>query len=43
MHSRYILILQNFFYMLRAVKVHYQKVSCRLQALWYNVKSNQTW
>jgi hypothetical protein len=43
MHSRYILILQTFFYMLRAMKAHYQEVSCRIQALWHNVKSNHTW
>jgi len=40
MPSRYILILQNFFYVLRAVKVHHQEVSCRIQTLCSNVKSN---
>jgi hypothetical protein len=25
--------------MFRAVKVHYQEVNCRIQALWYNIRS----
>jgi hypothetical protein len=32
-----ILILLKFFYMFRPMKAHHQEVSCRIQALWYNV------
>jgi len=39
MHSSYRLILQMGFYMFWAMKVYYQEVNCRIQALWYNVMS----
>jgi hypothetical protein len=32
-----ILISQKFFYMFRAMKFHHQEVSCRIQALWFNI------
>jgi len=43
MHSCYNLILQKFFYMFRAMKVHHQEVSCRIQALCPNVMSKYVW
>jgi len=39
MHCCYDLILQNFFYMFQAMTFHHQKVSCKIQALRYNVIS----
>jgi len=38
-----ILVLQNLFYVFLAVKFHHQEVSCRMQALWYNVLSKYKW
>jgi hypothetical protein len=35
----YILILLNIFYVFRTMKLHHKEVSCRIQALWYNVMS----
>jgi len=29
--------------MFRAMKIHHQEVSCRIQALWYNVMSKYIW
>jgi hypothetical protein len=29
--------------MFRAMKVHHQSVSCRIQAVWYNVMSKYIW
>ena len=37
MHSCNDLILQKFYYMFWASRVHRQEVICRIQALWYNV------
>ena len=37
MHYCYKLILQNFFYMFRPMKVHHHYLKCRIQALWYNI------
>jgi hypothetical protein len=38
-----IFISQNLFYMFRSMKVHHQKVSCRVQALRNNVMSKYIW
>jgi len=39
MHSSYDLILRQFLYIFRAMKVYHQEVCCRVQALWYNAMS----
>jgi hypothetical protein len=43
MRCCYNLILQNFFYMFRAMKVRHQGISCRIQTLGYNGLSKYIW
>jgi len=43
MFIRYYFNFTKVFCMFRVMKVHHQEVSCRIQALWYNVMSKYMW